>query len=82
MGVILKPRLKEGETFTGRLDEIGDDYAIFTGQNEKQYRVQLGNDLLQLLDDDSYLDEIVSIAKNDGEFEIEVLSDWPKNGKA
>jgi hypothetical protein len=77
MGVILKPRLKEGEKFVGRLDEIGDDYAIFTGANEKQYRVQLGNDLLQLLDDDSYLDEIVQIEKREGEFEIEVLSAWP-----
>jgi hypothetical protein len=80
-GIILKPSLKSGESFTGKVDDVTETTCIFVLENGKKVKIPFSPEVLESINEDHNSvmgGNIITITRNGEEFEIEEHDEWPK----
>lgn len=75
-------KLRNGQSITGMLDEVENARALFQMKDESYVSLPVSSHLMDLLDDGDYLDEIITVTNDSGDFIIEKHDEWPESKPA
>lgn len=79
----VKGKLKDGETVSGKIDKIDDDYVILENEEEtERTQVEVDRNLFKVLED--LEGDIVRVKKVGNDYEVDVYDDFDelKNDEA